>query len=271
MAKKKLSNKEIIKRLRNDDDYYGEFGKQWLSNSDIKDLQPKTFKQFGQVMEDNENFIKGRYFHQLILEPEKAKNFPIFTETKTRGVKYEDYLKANKISSAILEHEAILMEELRDELLNVKGYGGAKQQIADLILDKDAEYEVPIVGEIFGHPFKAKADIISQGVVIDLKTTTAKHDEEFRWLGKNKYYYDTQAYIYQTLFDKPMTFIAIDKNQKVYGDTGETYHEIYVCPVSEDTALEGKKKVESAIQLYEYYHGKNKKEDIRNVIYNLKF
>ena len=40
MAKKKLSNKEIIKRLRNDDDYYGEFGKQWLSNSDIKDLQP---------------------------------------------------------------------------------------------------------------------------------------------------------------------------------------------------------------------------------------
>ena len=60
MAKKKLSNKEIIKRLRNDDDYYGEFGKQWLSNSNIKDLQPKTFKQFGQVMEENENFIKGR-------------------------------------------------------------------------------------------------------------------------------------------------------------------------------------------------------------------
>ena len=26
---------EIIKRLNNDDDYYGDFGKQYLSNSDI--------------------------------------------------------------------------------------------------------------------------------------------------------------------------------------------------------------------------------------------
>tara|TARA_R100001460_G_scaffold9049_1_gene22072 strand:- start:6904 stop:7716 length:813 start_codon:yes stop_codon:yes gene_type:complete len=268
---KKLSNKQIIKKLRDDENYYGEFGKQWLSNSNIQDLQPKTFKQFGRAQEDNENFIKGRYFHQLILEPNKAVSFPVFTETKTRGAKYEKYLQDKGITSAILEHEAILMEELRDELLNIKNYGGAKQQVADLITDKDAEYEVPIIGEIFGHPFKAKADIISQGIIIDLKTTTAKNDQEFVWLGKNKYFYDTQAYIYQTLFDKPMTFIAIDKNKKVYGDTGESYHEIYVCPVSEESVLEGKKKVESAIQIYEHYYGKDKKEDIRNVIYNLKF
>ena len=271
MSKKKLSDKQIIDRLRNDQDYYGEFGRQWLSNSNIQDLQPKTFKQFGKVQEDNENFIKGRYFHQLILEPNKAKEFPIFSDTKTRGVKYNTFIEESNISGALLEHEALLMEQLRDQLLNVKGYKGAKQQVADLILDKDAEYEVPIVGEIFGHPFKAKADIISQGIIIDLKTTTAKNDQEFVWLGKNKYFYDTQAYIYQTLFDKPMWFIAIDKNPREYGDNGEIYHEIYVCPVSEESALEGKKKVESAVQIYEHYHGKDKKEDIRNVIYNLKF
>tara|TARA_R110000851_G_scaffold243438_2_gene396072 strand:+ start:983 stop:1807 length:825 start_codon:yes stop_codon:yes gene_type:complete len=271
--KKKLTHDQIIEKLRDDKEYYGEFGRQYLSNSNIQDLQPKTFKQFGQVKEDNENFIKGRYFHQLILEPNKAKIFPIFGETKTRGVKYEKYLQDNDLASAILEHEAILMEELRDELLNVKGHEGAKQQVAELITDKDAEYEVPIIGEIFGHPFKAKADILipSKGIVIDLKTTTAKTDDEFVWLGKNKYFYDTQAFIYQALFKKSMTFIAIDKNKKVYGDTGETYHEIYVCPTSEETILEGKKKVEAAVQLYEYYHGKDKKEDIRNVIYNLKF
>ena len=42
MSKKKLSDKQIIDRLRNDQDYYGEFGRQWLSNSNIQDLQPKT-------------------------------------------------------------------------------------------------------------------------------------------------------------------------------------------------------------------------------------
>ena len=97
MSKKKLSDKQIIDRLRNDEDYYGEFGRQWLSNSNIQDLQPKTFKQFGKVQEDNENFIKGRYFHQLILEPNKAKKFPIFSETKTRGVKYNNFLEDNNI------------------------------------------------------------------------------------------------------------------------------------------------------------------------------
>ena len=269
--KKKLTHDQIIEKLRDDKEYYGEFGRQYLSNSNIQDLHPKTFKQFGQIQEDNENFIKGRYFHQLILQPELAEVFPIYSDTKTRGVRYHKYLEDNNIPSAILEHEAILMEELRDELMNKKGYKGAKQQVADLISDNQAEYEVPIIGKIFGHDFKAKADCISKGVVIDLKTTTAKSDEEFRWIGKNKYNYDTQAFIYTTLFKMPMTFIAIDKTKKRYGDTGEIYHEIYVCPVSEETLLEGKKKVEAAVQIYEHYHGKDKKEDIRNVIYNLKF
>ena len=127
------------------------------------------------------------------------------------------------------------------------------------------------MGEIFGHPFKAKADLLSQDIIVDLKTTSAKTIEEFVWLGKNKYFYDTQAFIYQTLFNKSMTFVAIDKARKEYGNTGEFYHEIYVCPVSEETVLQGKQKVERAVQMYENYHGKDKKEDIRNVIYNLNF
>ena len=271
MSKKKLTEKQIIDKLRIDEHYYGEFGRQWLSNSDMKNLSPNTFKQFGKVEPDNENFIKGRYFHQLILQPELAKVFPIYSDTKTRGVKYDTFIKENNITGAVLEHEALLMEQLRDEILNVKGFKGPKKQVADLITNKDAEYEVPIVGEIFGHPFKAKADIISQGIIIDLKTTTAKSIEDFIWIGKNKYYYHTQAFIYQALFNKPMTFIAIDKAKKEYGNSGEFYHEIYVCPTSEETVLLGKQAVEQAVLIYEKHHGKDKKEDIRNVIYNLKF
>ena len=61
---------EIIERLRDDKDYYGDFGKQYMSNSDIGTLLTNP-KQYGVSLPDNANFAKGRYFHQLILELRK--------------------------------------------------------------------------------------------------------------------------------------------------------------------------------------------------------
>ena len=62
---------DVLDKLRDDEQYYGEFGQQYLSNSDISKLltDPLAFRM---PQEDNVNFHKGRYFHQLILEPEKA-------------------------------------------------------------------------------------------------------------------------------------------------------------------------------------------------------
>ena len=68
----KTEEKKIIKRLRIDEEYYGDFGSQWISNSDIKNLQENTFKQFKSRPKDSENLVKGRYFHQSILEPKKV-------------------------------------------------------------------------------------------------------------------------------------------------------------------------------------------------------
>tara|TARA_B100001059_G_scaffold137001_1_gene137300 strand:- start:3315 stop:4115 length:801 start_codon:yes stop_codon:yes gene_type:complete len=266
MSKKKLTEKQIIDKLRIDEHYYGEFGRQWLSNSDIQNLSPNTFKQFGKVEPDNENFVKGRYFHQLILEPEKAKDFPIWSATETRGKAYKEFLKEKGLNFVLKESEALVIENMAKEIVS------RHDQLTELITNKEALREEPFVGKIFGHDFKCKCDLISQqGIVVDLKTTSAKSIEEFIWLGKNKYYYDTQAFIYQSLTGKSMTFVAIDKQQKEYGNSGEFYHEIYVCPTSEETVLQGKQKVEQAIQTYEKYYGKDKKEDIRKVIYNLKF
>ena len=41
------NKKEILERLKNDDDYYGEFGRQFISNSDIRTLMtnPLDFKK----------------------------------------------------------------------------------------------------------------------------------------------------------------------------------------------------------------------------------
>jgi hypothetical protein len=77
--------KEVIEKLKDDTQYYGEFGKQFLSNSDIGTLL-KNPREFGLPQDDNVNFHKGRYFHQLILEPEKAKETK-FIDVSSRNTK----------------------------------------------------------------------------------------------------------------------------------------------------------------------------------------
>ncbi len=67
-----MNNKEILEKLRDDENYYGDFGKQFLSNSDIRSLlnNPLDFKK---PSPPNPAFMVGGYFHTCILEPEKLK------------------------------------------------------------------------------------------------------------------------------------------------------------------------------------------------------
>ncbi len=76
---------EVLKRLESDEDYYGAFGKQYLSNSDIRSLikDPLSFKK---PIVGNPNLIKGGYFHTLVLEPDKLEQYRII-EASTRNTK----------------------------------------------------------------------------------------------------------------------------------------------------------------------------------------
>ena len=65
-------NKEIIDKLREDKNYYGKFGKQFLSNSDISTLLTNPLS-LGTPMENRPAFLIGSYFHTAILEPGKLK------------------------------------------------------------------------------------------------------------------------------------------------------------------------------------------------------
>ena len=89
-----MKEKEILKRLRNDEDYYGDFGKQFLSNSDIKALTTRP-RKFHAPVKVTQAMTEGRYYHQLILEKEKAENFPI-VDCTTRAVKvFKEYCADN--------------------------------------------------------------------------------------------------------------------------------------------------------------------------------
>ena len=232
--------KKVLKRLENDEDYYGEFGRKFLSNSDIRSLlkDPLTFKQ---PIVGNPNLIKGAYFHTLILEPDKLDKIRIIDTTTRNTTKYKELSKGEM---CLLQHEADSLDLLRDALL--------ENNIArDLVRDIDVEYEVP--GLInFGEWFKLKADIKNntQSLIVDLKTTS--DIDKFKYSARD-YNYDSQAYIYSTYFNMDMVFIAVDKNTRKIG--------IYDC--SPQFLERGKDKVERAIDAYRLFF-KDENFDLKN-------
>jgi len=223
---------KILKHLDDDEHYYGKFGKQFLSNSDIKALleDPLNFKQ---PIVGNPNLIKGSYFHTLVLEPDKLERFKIIDASTRNTKKYKD-LSGGEM--CMLEKEADELQELRDKLMNVNA---AK----DLIQDIDVEYEVPGVIQLEGEWWKLKADIVNktQGYVIDLKTTS--DIEKFSYSART-YNYDSQAYIYSTYFEMDFLFIVVCKNSKKIG--------IFDC--SPQFLEAGKDKVQRAVEQYRLFY-----------------
>ena len=232
---------DTIEKLRDDENYYGAFGKQFLSNSDIGTLLSNP-REFGLSRPDNANFAKGRYFHQLILEPEKALETE-FVDVSSRTTKaYKEFIKERDITFALLSKEG---EELRDSVKVMMG----NLDMYELIANADNDYEVPAVEEIKGMTWKGKADIVHPDMLIDLKTTG--NIKDFKWSAR-KYNYDSQCYIYQELFGKPLIFLVIDKTSGMLGK--------YVP--SDDFVKRGEEKVEAAIEVYQKFFAENSTEDI---------
>jgi len=227
--------KKIIDRLRNDEDYYGEFGQQFLSNSNISTL----LKNPARLRDKQANipaFLVGGYFHTAILEPEKLNSFKI-VEATTRNTKKYKELSGGEM--CLLRHEVDQVELMQEAVM-------ANDVCRDLIAPVLGNYiyEEPAVIELFGNMWKGKADIVNhdEKLVIDLKTTS--DIEKFRW-SASKYNYDSQAYIYSKLFGYEMVFIVIDKNTKQIG--------VFDC--SPDFYKRGEDKVRRASEAYDLYYG----------------
>jgi hypothetical protein len=233
----------ILELLKDDSAYYSGIGKNYLSNSDIGTLLSNP-QDFGKTREDNKAFMDGRYFHQLILEPEKAKNTP-FVDVSTRTTKeYKAYCEDNNLPFCMLKKEMVDIENLVKTInANITFY--------DEIYKDGNQYEVPAVGEIQGMMWKGKADIVTNNSVIDLKTTGDIH--KFKYSAK-AYNYDSQCYIYQQLFGKPLVFFVIDKTTGVLG----------VFRPTEDFVKGGEAKVGRAIQVFNKYFSKTPTDDIAN-------
>ena len=224
------NKKEILEKLKDDEHYYGEYGRNFISNSDIRTLMtnPLDFKNL--PTSTAPHFLIGGYFHTAILEPDKLKNFKV-VEASSRNTKVYKEISDGEV--CLLQHEVDKTEALVDKVMNNK-------VCRELIHTDGNEFEVPGVCKLAGNWWKGKADIVnhSEKLIVDLKTTSDL--EKFHWSAK-KYNYDSQAFVYKNLFGYNMIFIAIDKNTGQIG--------IYDC--SEDFLVSGFNKVEKASEIYD--------------------
>ena len=227
-----MNKQEALKALEDDTNYYGDFGKKYLSNSDISTLLTNPLA-LGQKMANRPAFLVGGYFHTAILEPDKLKNFKI-VEATTRNTKAYKEISGGEM--CLLKHEVDQIELMTEKMLN-------NEVCRDLIRSGNVEYERPEITELEGQMWKGKADIVNhdEKLIIDLKTTA--DITKFKY-SASKYNYDSQAYIYSKLFGYEMLFIAIDKNT----------HQIGIFDCSPEFYARGKDKVERAVQAYELFY-----------------
>ena len=227
-----MKREDQLNKLREDEHYYGAFGKQFLSNSDISTLLTNPLS-LGKSMSPIPAFLVGGYFHTAILEPHKLKNFKIVQSTSRNTKAYKEISNGEL---CLLQHEADKTEELVDIMMS-------NEFCRDLIRGKNVEYEVPGIAEIHGKLWKGKADIINhdEKLIIDLKTTA--DISKFRY-SATKYNYNSQAYIYQKLFGYEMIFMVIDKTTKQIG--------VYDC--SEKFLSYGEDKVQKAVEAWNLFY-----------------
>ena len=227
-----MKKQAILKKLKDDNHYYGDFGKQYLSNSDISTLLSNPLA-YGQPSKPTSAFLVGGYFHTAILEPNKLKKYKVIQAT-TRNTKVYKEISGGEL--CLLQHEVDHIELMKDKMMN-------NQVCVSLINSTNTEYEVPGVSKLFKYVWKGKADIINHDdkLVVDIKTTADIN--KFK-NSAYRYNYDSQAYIYRKLFGYDMLFIVIDK----------TTHQLGIFDCSDEFYRSGEDKVLRAEDAYELFY-----------------
>jgi len=223
---------ELLKRMLDDEFYYGELNTLALSSSSLKQLlsSPKTYNfslKYGS--EESAALRAGALFHWAILEPEKFASQK-FVEVQSRNTK--------KFKEAKEEFGKVFTAKERSEAERLVDAFYRNEHAKELITK--AEFEIPAIDNVLGMPFRGKADVLGTNRIVDLKTTT---DIKGFSYSANKYGYDVQCYLYCNLFGKShkdFYFLVLDKGSLDIG--------IFNC--SEEFYFRGEEKVEKALDLY---------------------
>jgi len=238
-----MNKEQVLQRLKNDEDYYGDFGNQFLSNSHVGKLLKDPLNVF-KPSKPSPAFLVGGYFHTCILEPDKIDKYKVVKSSTRNTKEYKDVsggelcLLQKEVDEIELMREKIMANDICRDLIQGEQFRKVKHKVSEYV-----DYEVPGVTELFGNKWKGKADIINheERLVIDLKTTS--DIDRFKW-SASKFNYDSQAYIYSKLFGYEMLFIVIDK----------TTHQIGMFDCSPQFYERGEEKVSKASEAYDLFY-----------------
>jgi len=229
--------KELLEKMVDDEFYYGELNKLALSSSSLKLMldSPKTYyyiTKYGQKS-SSPALTAGHLFHLAILEPEKYDELR-FVDVQSKNTK--------KFKEAKEEYgEVYTAKEQSDNNRLIDAFYKNPQAVELL---NDRKTEVCGIVDIYGKPFRAKADVLkNKGGIVDLKTTV---DVQNFNKSAFRYKYHLQVAIYCEAFNcnyKDFTFLCIDKANLDIG----------IWNVSRDFYEYGCKDLKKGIDLYDTY------------------
>lgn len=236
------NKQELLANMMDDEFYYQYLGSNALSSSSCSKLLESPKRYLDSLNErggESQPLRDGWLFHCKILEPEKWKDI-YFVDVASKASKvYKEALSTH--DKVFTMKEKFNAEDLSEIVLS-------NSKCVDML--RGARTEVPAIGEIFGIPFRAKADVLGGDYIVDLKTTSGDL-QKFRW-SADKWNYDMQMYIYCTLFNisyKNFTFVVVDKFSKALG--------VFEC--SKGFYESGKHKTQQAINIYKSFFIEKKK------------
>jgi len=224
---------ELLKRMEDDNFYYGELNTLALSSSSLKQLlsSPKTYKfslEYGSG--ESQALRDGWLFHTAILEPEVFAA-QTFIDVQSKNTK--------KFREAKAENPRVFTAKERSDADRLVDAFYRNEHAKELITK--AEFEIPAIDNVLDFPFRGKADVLATNRIVDLKTSSSNL-KDFHY-SANKYGYDVQCYLYCNLFGKTykeFVFLVLDKGSLDIG--------IFNC--SEEFYYRGEEKVEKALDLY---------------------
>ena len=222
---------DLKQKATSDDFYYGHLGRYAFSSSTIKYLlkSPKTYRNIVQYgSEETQALRDGWLVHACVLEPDVFEK-QIYVDVQSKNTKkYKDALK---------EHGKVFTIKEKNDAERLAEAFYRNEPAMQII--KGCKNEYPGVALVQGQPFRAKADVICDDYVCDLKTTS--NIKGFEHSAYN-FHYDVQAYLYTEIFNVPnFRFVVIDKGSRDIGISK---------PVSKEFIQSGRDKVAYALNVY---------------------
>ena len=229
-----FNKEDILEQMMDDDFYYGYLGLNALSSSSAKKLLDSPYA-YHRSLSDKQTNVQalrdGQLIHLMVLEPQKI-DYLTFTEGTKASKKYKLAVEEYGSHNVFTNSEYYKAKKISQRVRSVKDV----QQMLE-----GASFEIPAIDIYNDLPFRGKADILKDGVVMDLKTTGDIKSFE---RSANNFSYDLQCALYLELFNAfDFKFIVVDKNTFDVG--------IYEC--SQEFIDRGKRKIDLATRLYDDY------------------